>query len=97
MEDKTVLSKDEIVAALQDLPGWVLKDNALEKEFQFFQFSLLVHFLKQCIQLMDEQNHHADLHLDTKNKILNLRVTTHSVGGVTRADVEFVQAVESLK
>ena len=97
MEDKAVLSREEILDAMRSLSGWFLKNNALEKEFQFFQFGKLISFLKQCIQVMDEQNHHADLSLDTKNKILRLIVTTHSAGNVTRADVEYARAVENLE
>ena len=91
-----MLQKEELQGLLEHLPGWVYRDHALEKSWQFFVFGELILFLKKCIKTMGEQNHHADLLLDTKNKILTLKVTTHSVGAVTRADVDFAQAVERL-
>jgi len=96
MEDKTILIKEQIMEELKSLNNWIHKDNSLEKEFQFFKFSELIDFLKRIIHLMDSQNHHSDLFFDTKNKIIKVSVTTHSENAVTRADVEFVKALDKL-
>lgn len=94
MEDKTVLSKEQVQEAVQELEGWIVKNNTLEKTWQFFQFKELIDFLKKCIHVMDEQNHHSDLRFDTKNKLLTVSVTTHSINALTRADVDFARALQ---
>jgi 4a-hydroxytetrahydrobiopterin dehydratase len=95
MEDKTILSKDEV---LNEMPNnWLYQDNKLEREFQFLEFSKLIDFLKTCIKIMDETNHHSDLNLDTKNKIIKLSVTTHSENAITKADLDFAKTINDVK
>ena len=96
MEDKTRLTKEEIQKELENLSNWIYKNNSLEMQWQFFKFSDLIDFLKKVITTMDKQNHHSDLILDTKNKIIKVSVTTHSENAVTRADVEFAKALNKL-
>ena len=96
MENKTVLTKEQIQEELKALNNWLYKNNSLKKEFQFFKFSELINFLKNIIKTMDEQNHHSDLNLDTKNKIIKIIVTTHSENAVTKADIDFARKLEYL-
>jgi 4a-hydroxytetrahydrobiopterin dehydratase len=96
MEDKTLLTNEEIRQALQELSNWVYKNNTLEKTWKFTEFSNLVDFLKKTIETMDAQNHHSDLHFDTKNKTLKISVTTHSAEAVTQADVDFAKEIDKL-
>lgn len=96
MEDKTILTKEQIYEEIKSLEGWLYKNNALEKQWQFFKFLELIGFLKKIINTMDEQNHHSDLILDTKNKIIKVKVTTHSENAVTRADIDFARKLEYL-
>ena len=96
MEDKTILTKEQIHDELKNLNNWLYKNNSLEKQFQFFKFSELVGFLKKIIETMDKQNHHSDLHFDTKNKIIKIKITTHSENAVTKADVNFAGALDKL-
>ena len=91
-EDKTIVSKREIKKSLKN--NWKYINNSLEKEFKFDKFSSLIFFLKKTIKIMDQQNHHSDLNLDTKNKILKISVTTHSKNSVTQADINFADALE---
>ena len=96
MEDKTVLTNEEIHKSLQQLSNWIYKDNTLEKSWKFKEFSKLVDFLKKTISTMDAQNHHSDLVFDTKNKILKVSVTTHSKNAITQADVDFAQTLDKI-
>ena len=96
MEDKTILTKEQIQEELKNLNNWIYKNNSLEKQFQFFKFSELVSFLKNIIETMDEKNHHSDLYFDTKNKIIKIKITTHSENAVTKADVNFAGALDKL-
>ncbi|MBI4158875.1 4a-hydroxytetrahydrobiopterin dehydratase [Candidatus Woesearchaeota archaeon] len=96
MEDKTRLSKEEIMKELSSLNSWFYKHNSLERQWQFIEFKQLISFLKKCIEIMDSQNHHSDLKLDTRNKIIKIKVTTHSENAITRADLRFAKALDRL-
>ena len=52
--------------------------------------------MKNIIETMDEKNHHSDLYFDTKNKIIKIKITTHSENAVTKADVNFAGALDKL-
>lgn len=94
MEDKTVLSDDEII---QNLPeGWKYDGTSLRKEWKFEKFMQMPDFVIRAVQTMNELNHHADISMDTKAKIVHVSVTTHSEGCVTRADIQFAQRLNSI-
>jgi len=96
MEDKTILTEEEIQEYLKDLDNWKYVNNSLEKEFKFSAFKDLVSFLKKAIETMDSQNHHSDLIFDTKNKTIKISVTTHSENAITKADIDFAKALDKL-
>ena len=93
MEDKTPLGGEE----LRHLPeGWEYRGNALHKTWKFEKFMKMPDFVLKAVSLMNEVNHHADISMDTKNKIVSVSVTTHSAGCVTRADMEFARMLDIL-
>ena len=93
MEDKTPLGEE----GLRHLPeGWKHSDNALHKTWHFDKFLQMPDFVLKAVSLMNEVNHHADISMDTKNKVVSISVTTHSAGCVTRADMEFARMLDIL-
>jgi pterin-4a-carbinolamine dehydratase len=44
---------------------------------------------------MDRNNHHSDLAVDSRTKVLKVSVTTHSAGAITQADVDFARALNA--
>ena len=96
-EDKTLVTEDEIREALKDLEGWEYdrENRALQRVWEFQKFVPTMAFVRTITQVMDHNNHHSDLNLDSRSKTLTVTVTTHSENAVTRADLDFANAVNA--
>ncbi|MFT5369207.1 MAG: pterin-4a-carbinolamine dehydratase [Candidatus Latescibacterota bacterium] len=96
-EDKTVLDDEEIQAEVANLDGWdyLAETHELRRVWQFEKFVPTMVFVRTLTNVMDENNHHSDLQLDSRKKTLTVTVTTHSENAITRADVEFAKAVNA--
>lgn len=96
-EDKTLVTEDEIREALKDLEGWEYdpENRALQRVWSFQKFVPTMAFVRTITQVMDHNNHHSDLKLDSRSKTLTVTVTTHSENAVTRADLDFANAVNA--
>ena len=95
VEDKTRLTEDEIRTEVAALEGWTYLEDAkeLQRVWHFEKFVPTMAHVRRLTEIMDENNHHADIHLDSRAKTLTVSVTTHSENAVTRADVDFAKAV----
>lgn len=98
VEDKTVVTEEEIESAIGGLDGWTYdrEGKALVREWQFEKFVPTMAFIRKLTEVMDAENHHSDLALDGRSKTLTVRVTTHSENAVTRADLQFAEAVSAI-
>lgn len=96
-EDKTILTEAKIQQALSSLEGWeyIASEKTLQRVWRFDKFVPTMAFIRKLTDVMDEQNHHSDIALDSREKTLIVRVTTHSENAVTRADLSFAQAVSA--
>lgn len=96
-EDKTLVTEDEIREALKGLEGWEYdaENKALQRVWKFQKFVPTMAFVRTITEVMDNNNHHSDLSLDSRSKTLTVRVTTHSENAVTRADLDFAGAVNA--
>ncbi len=84
----------EILAQLNELPGWKLEDNFITKTFFFKDFSEAFGFMGRVALISEVLAHHPDWS-GVYNKV-TLKLTTHDVGGITEKDFEFAQSVERL-
>ena len=96
-EDKTLLSEEEIKTEVANLDGWdyLEETKELRRVWHFEKFVPTMAFVRQLTEVMDNNNHHSDIALDSRNKTLTVKVTTHSENAVTRADVDFAKAVNA--
>lgn len=79
---------------LDNLKEWNFKDNAIEKNFRYKNFTQALGFIVQVGVLAERMNHHPEL-FNVYNKV-NIRLNTHDSGGVTTKDFELATQVESL-
>ena len=96
-EDKTLVTEEQIREALNDLEGWEYdrESKSLQRIWRFQKFVPTMAFVRTLTQVMDTNNHHSDIHLDSRQKTLTVTVTTHSENAVTRADLDFANAVNA--
>lgn len=82
----TLLTTDGLHDALTTLPGWQVEDKELVRTFEFKTYLQGIEFVQKLGTAAESMNHHPDM-LVTWRKV-TVRISTHSVGGLTALDVE---------
>ena len=88
------LSKEEIEAHLEELPGWTLVDGKLHREYRFADFSEAFGFMARAALAAERLGHHPDWSNSWSRVVVDL--TTHDADGVTELDVELAREMETL-
>ena len=81
-----LLTRSDIDAALQALPGWRFERDALVKQFTFDGFPEAVAFVNRLVPGSEAADHHPDLAISYRR--VTVMFTTHSEGGVTKKDID---------
>ncbi len=91
MEDKTRLTEEQIEKELAELEGWQREFKCISKRFYIEDWKEITEFIKHLAKVIEETNHHPDIVFHTATKTITVSTTTHSEGGLTRADVELAR------
>ena len=89
-----ILSDQELHSAMADRPHWEARDNALERSVQAPSFLDGVNLVVKVARVAEEREHHPDI--DIRWTTVTFRLSTHSAGGITSADVELAGAIDAL-
>ena len=94
MADK--LTDGERDQALQTLPEWtrVPGRDAITRRFTFEDFNAAFGFMTRAAQLAERMDHHPEW-LNVWNRV-DVTLSTHSAGGLTRLDVDLAHAMDRL-
>jgi 4a-hydroxytetrahydrobiopterin dehydratase len=87
-------SNIEIQTALKTLNNWVLKEDKIEKQFQFKDFSEALAFIVRIGVLAEKQNHHPEL-FNVYNKV-TIALTTHDVSGLSDKDFLLATSIDKI-
>ena len=81
-------------AALADLPLWraAQDGDALVRRLRFADFNAAFGFMARVALAAEKLDHHPEWS-NVYNRV-DIRLTTHDVGGVTRLDVELAQFID---
>lgn len=90
-----MLNSSQIQSLLQELKGWALNGDRLEKEFQFRDFSRAVLFVNKLVNPAEEHQIYPLVRI-TYNRVL---VTVFGLSGAGLREKEFamVKDVEGIK
>ena len=90
----TILSEQELNAALAGLSGWVgdAAGRAIEKTFVFDDFDAAFAFMGRVADAARIMDHHPEWS-NVYNRV-QMRLTTHDAGGVTKKDVRLAQLAD---
>ncbi len=88
------LTDNEVDFNLTTLKGWSLNDNRIIKDFSFKNFKEAFDFMCDIADVAEELNHHPDWY-NSYNK-LNIKLTSHDVGGLTMNDFELASRIEEV-
>jgi 4a-hydroxytetrahydrobiopterin dehydratase len=91
----SVLSPEEIDAAIaREGLAWRHEGGELTKTVRHHDFAGSLGFVNAVGALAEAANHHPDI--DIRWDTVVLRLSTHSEGGVTAADLDLAAAVDRL-
>ena len=89
------LPDPEIEKRLERFSGWVRTDGKwLAKKYRFRQFMDGISFVRAVAETAERLNHHPMIAIDYK--VVTLRVTTWSAGGITELDFKLMELCDRL-
>lgn len=91
----SLLPDDEIDRALGERPDWRRDEKELVCDRAFRDFAEAMAFVNAVARVAEDRNHHPDILVHGWNNV-RLRVSTHSEGGITEADLGLVDAIDAL-
>ena len=89
-----LLSDDDIVASLAP-SDWQRTGQSIVREWKFDDFGQAIAFVNRVADAAETANHHPDILVHGWNKV-RLELSTHSEGGLTRADFEMATRIDDL-
>ncbi|WP_247729210.1 4a-hydroxytetrahydrobiopterin dehydratase [Halovivax limisalsi] len=85
------LSDDEIDEALPR--GWEREGDEIVRVYEFTDYLHGVNFAQMVGEIAEAQFHHPEIVIRFKE--VEIRLTTHDEGGITDADIEMAEIIES--
>jgi 4a-hydroxytetrahydrobiopterin dehydratase len=90
----TLLSDQEIETGLATAE-WRRDGQAIVRDLSFEDFAEAIAFVNRVADAAETANHHPDIHVHGWNKV-RLELSTHSEGGLTRADLDMAARIDDL-
>ena len=92
---RTLLDDAELREGLRGLgPGWSVAEKALVRTVKFSSFLTAVRFITELAPVAERLDHHPDLRLSWQT--VELSLSTHSAGGLTRLDLELARELDAI-
>jgi len=88
------LSEADLRSALQELPGWELRDGKLHREFTFPDFVAAFGFMTRSALVAESMDHHPDWS-NVWNRV-TVDLHTHDAGGITELDLKLARRMGEL-
>ena len=90
------LTDAERIAALSELPGWVMheKKDAITRDFEFHDFSEAFAFMTRVALLAEKHDHHPEWS-NVYNRV-HVTLTTHAAGGLSARDIKMAKEIDRI-
>ena len=95
LEGQPAMDSANVTAHLARVPGWALRDGAIEKSYRFGNFHETMAFVNALAWIAHAEDHHPDLALGYNR--CTVRFNTHSVGGISINDFICAAKVDALR
>lgn len=90
-----MLSLRELQEKINELSGWSIAGNAIEKVFSFNSFKESLAFTNKAGEIAESLNHHPEILISYTS--VKLVLTTHSERGVTLKDIELAKEIDKIE
>ena len=85
----------ETIQRLSEFPEWKLRDNTIEREFVFKNFSEALMFVNKVGAIAEQEDHHPDINLHNYRKV-EISLSTHAISGLSENDFILAAKIEAL-
>ena len=92
--ERHLLAAEELELFLRDLPGWSVSEDLLTRTYQFADFVRAFTFMSAVAMHCERLNHHPEW--SNVYGRVEVRLTTHDLGGVTSLDTALARIMEEL-
>jgi 4a-hydroxytetrahydrobiopterin dehydratase len=89
-----LLDDQEIRSRLEELEGWERSGDAIRKQYKLEDFVRSVQFVEKLVEPAEDMGHHPDLEISWNRVTVTL--STHSQGGLTKADFELARRIDAV-
>ncbi len=92
-----VLSREEALKLLGEVPGWELLPDAkkIRRGYVLKDFLGAVDFIRAIAGVAEAEDHHPDLHLTGYRNLL-IELSTHAIGGLSENDFILAAKIDAL-
>lgn len=87
------LTDEQVAAALEELPGWVVVEGRLHRELRFADFSAAFAFMVRVALAAERLDHHPDWS-NSWNRVV-IELTSHDVDRLTARDTRLAAAIDA--
>ena len=88
------LTDDAVVQGLQG-SLWEREGEAIVRDWTFADFKEAMAWVNRIAEVAEEANHHPDILVHDWNKV-RLKLSTHSVGGLTQGDLDMARRIDDV-
>lgn len=92
--EREVLTKEELAAALSRVAGWTIVDDKLHREYEFADFTSAFGFMAASATVIEKMDHHPEW-CNVYGKV-RVDLWTHSSGGITSTDFTLAEKLEKI-
>jgi 4a-hydroxytetrahydrobiopterin dehydratase len=89
------LDADAVERALRNLDGWAVDGDTIVRTVRRANFRDAIALVDRVADAAEAANHHPDLCV-RGYRTLEIRLTTHSEGGITEHDLSMARTIEDL-
>ena len=86
------LTEDAVAQGLQG-SLWEREGEAIVRDWTFADFKEAMVWVNRVADVAEEANHHPDILVHDWNKV-RLKLSTHSVGGLTQGDLDMARRID---
>jgi 4a-hydroxytetrahydrobiopterin dehydratase len=88
------MSEVDIAQALEQMPGWTVKNHKLHREYKFADFNHAFGFMSMAALGIERMNHHPEW-FNVYGRV-TVDLSTHDAGGITQKDVDLAMLLEGI-
>ena len=88
------MSDAEVQAGLAEIPGWLVENGKLHREYKFASFTYAFGFMATAATAIEKMDHHPEW-FNVYNRV-TVDLTTHDAGGISQKDFDLAKLLETI-